>query len=290
MYLRAQVHGRRLCSGLTGVCLLLLFAISHAKAGPLPPSPPPPLAPFLLNGTLFFNLIPRVDFDLFGDYSLFQPEPGPFEGDSRMHFTAFGTPAPFLGALVDAGKFQFGRAVATLTYDLEILGPPGSVPILIDVSGRVTGHTSDVFGSATLLLQSNWRIEDLVLGPVFSDAIDSGVQHDDFARSFSHTVLVTVTANHIHRVTMFIDVEAGGGATGTNATALIDPVFSFAPGVDPAYSFQFSDGIGNSSIPAIPEPSSVVLLSTGAIATGLLCRASRKQRVARRKHENAPAA
>jgi hypothetical protein len=42
MYQRAQVHGRRLCSGLTGVCLLLLFAISHAKAGPLPLPPPPP--------------------------------------------------------------------------------------------------------------------------------------------------------------------------------------------------------------------------------------------------------
>ena len=37
MYQRAQVDGRRLCSGLISVCLLLLFAISHAKAGPLPP-------------------------------------------------------------------------------------------------------------------------------------------------------------------------------------------------------------------------------------------------------------
>jgi hypothetical protein len=127
-----------------------------------------------------------------------------------------------------------------------------------------------VFGSATLLLQAKWSFEDVVLGPVFSDAIDSGVQHDDFAQSFSHTVLVTVTANHIHRVTMFLDVQAAGGTTGTNATGLIDPVFSLAPGVDPAYSFHFSDGIGNSSIPAIPEPSSVVLLSAGAIAIGLL--------------------
>jgi hypothetical protein len=44
--------------------------------------------------------------------------------------------------------------------------------------------------------------------------------------------------------------------------------------VDPAYSFQFSDGIGNSSIQAVPEPSSIVLLSTGAIAIGLLRRRS----------------
>jgi hypothetical protein len=85
MYQRSQVHGRRLCSGLTGVCLLLLFAASHAKAGPLPPPPPPPLAPLLLNGTLLFNLIPRVDFVDFGNYSLFQPGPTPNE-DSIMLF------------------------------------------------------------------------------------------------------------------------------------------------------------------------------------------------------------
>ena len=277
MYQRARVHRRSLCSGLAGVCLLLLFAIGHAIAGPLPPSPPPQLAPSLLNGTLFFNLVPRVDFDLFGDYSLFQPEPGPLEGDSRMHVTALGTPAPFLGALIDAGKFQFGRAVATLTYEFEILGPPGPVPILIDVSGRVFAHVG-LDRSATALAQSNWSFEDVLLGAVSSDALDSGVQHDDFSQAFSHTVFVTVAASHIHRVTMSVDLQVGGGNFGANGTAFIDPVFSFAPGVDPAYSFQFSDGIGNSSIPAVPEPSSVVLLSTGAIAIGLLGKARRKQR------------
>ena len=34
---RAHVHGRSLCSCLTGVCLLLLFAVGRATAGPLPP-------------------------------------------------------------------------------------------------------------------------------------------------------------------------------------------------------------------------------------------------------------
>ena len=274
MYQRAQVHGRRLCSGLIGVCLLLLFAISHAKAGPLPPPPPPPLAPLLLNGTLFFNLIPRVDFDLFGNYFLFQPgQTANF--DSRMAFRAVGTPAPFLGGQISAAPFGFGRATATLTYELEILGPNGSVPVLIDVSGRVFAHLgADLSGTA--LAQSNWAFEDVSLGPVFSDALDSGVQHDDFSQSFSHTVFATVTANHIYGVTMFVDLEIGGGNGGANGTAIIDPVFSFAPGVDPAYSFQFSDGIGNSSLPAIPEPSSVVLLSAGAITIGLLRRARRR--------------
>jgi hypothetical protein len=274
MYQRAQVDGRRLCSGLIGVCLLLLFAISHAKAGPLPPPPPPPLAPLLLNGTLFFNLIPRVDFDLFGNYSLFQPgQTANF--DSLMAFRALGTPAPFLGGQISAAPFGFGRATATLTYELEILGPNGSVPVLIDVSGRVFAHLgADLSGTA--LAQSNWAFEDVSLGPVFSDALDSGVQHDDFSQSFSHTVFVTVTANHIYGVTMSVDLQIGGGNSGANGTAIIDPVFSFAPGVDPAYSFQFSDGIGNSLLPAIPEPSSVVLLSAGAITIGLLRRARRR--------------
>ena len=93
---RSQVHCRRHCSGLTGVCLILLFAISGAKAGPV--VPPVPMAPPLLTGTLFFNLVPRVDFVDFGNYFLFQPEPGPLEGDSRMSLTALGTPAPFLGS------------------------------------------------------------------------------------------------------------------------------------------------------------------------------------------------
>ena len=192
-----------------------------------------------------------------------------------MAFRALGTPAPFLGGQISAAPFGFGRATATLIYELEILGPNGSVPVLIDVSGRVFAHLgADLSGTA--LAQSNWAFEDVSLGPVFSDALDSGVQHDDFSQSFSHTVFVTVTANHIYGVTMSVDLEIGGGNAGANGTAIIDPVFSFAPGVDPAYSFQFSDGIGNSSLPAIPEPSSVVLLSAGAITIGLLRRARRR--------------
>src|SRR5262249_39039399 len=156
--------------------------------------------PYLVTGTLFFNLIPPVDFVDFGTYSLFQPEPGPFEGDSRMLFTAVGTPSPSLAGQISVGDFQFGRAFATLTYEMEVLGPPRVVPIVVDGSGAVFGHPGEVNGLAVLLLQSNWSFEDVVVGPVLSDAIDSGVQLDNFARSFSHTVLVTVTANHVHRV------------------------------------------------------------------------------------------
>ena len=150
------------------------------------------------------------------------------------------------------------------------------------MSGLVFGDVG-LDRSATALAQANWSFEDVVLGSVFSDALDSGVQHEDFSQTFSHTVFVTVTANHIHRVTMSVDLQVGGGNFGANGTALIDPVFSFAPGVDPSYSFHFSDGIGNSSISAVTEPHSVLLLSAGAIAIALWRRRSKRRRLATRE-------
>ena len=269
MYQRARVHGRRLFPGLTGVCLLLLFAVSHARAAPL--------VPYVLNGTLFFNLIPPVEFDIFGTYIVFQPGPTP-ASFSTMEFTALGTPSPFLGTRIDAIPSHFGRASAVLTYEMEILGPPGSVPIQIDVSSIVFGNLDPGDRLGALVLKSNWSLEDVVLGPVASDAIDSGVQHEFFSQSFSHAVPVTMLANHVHRVTMFVDVGVAGGEFGANAAAFIDPVFSFAPGVDPAYSFQFSDGIGNSTISTVPEPGSLLLLGAGTIAISLLRRRSRLRR------------
>jgi hypothetical protein len=82
---------------------------------------------------------------------------------------------------------------------------------------------------------------------------------------------------------MAVDLQVGGGNFGANGTALIDPVFSFASGVDPSYSFQFSDGLGNSSIPAVTEPDSLLLLSAGAVAIDLLRRRSRLRRFATRE-------
>jgi hypothetical protein len=98
MYQSAQVHSRKLCSGLSGVCLLLLFAISNAKASPL--------APPLLSGTLFFNLTPTVDFVDFGNYRLFQPGQTPSGADSIMEFRALGTPSPLLAGQVAASPFN----------------------------------------------------------------------------------------------------------------------------------------------------------------------------------------
>jgi len=70
-------------------------------------------------------------------------------------------------------------------------------------------------------------------GNLILSAVLGPLQHDDFSQNFSHTVFVKVTANHIRRVTMFGDLEAGGGNFGAFATASIDPVFSFFTGRGP---------------------------------------------------------
>ena len=87
-----------------------------------------------------------------------------------------------------------------------------------------------------------------------------------FNQNFGHTVNFTLSANQVYKVTMVADAFAAAGSSGTLAfaSAFIDPIFSFGPGVGPEYSFLLSDGIGNGA--PIPEPSAFVLLITGTLA------------------------
>ena len=93
----------------------------------------------------------------------------------------------------------------------------------------------------------------------------------DFNESFDRTVILTLATNHVYSVFMLADAGAAATLLGSHATAnaFVDPVFSLAPGVDPlAYSFDFSEGIGNSSL--VPEPGTLVLLIAGVLFLGLL--------------------
>jgi hypothetical protein len=252
------VDRRRPRPALTGVCTLLLLGFSQATAGTLDPAN--------VSGSIFFNISPpaRLDFNTFETFA--QTGPGGF-----VQFTASGIPGPFLSGEATISKDFTGRASGSLIYSIEILGPAGNVPVLIDVSGGASGSSTANDPFAAFALKSLWRLEDVNLGlqTVFSEGIDTGQLSGIFNESFSHTVDLTLTANHVYRVTMVADAFAAAGSSGTSAfaTAFIDPRFSFGSGVGREYSFLLSDGIGNSAL--VAEPSSFVLLIAGMLTLGL---------------------
>jgi hypothetical protein len=227
-------------------------------------------------GGVFFNLSPpappAINLTDFGSAALSDPSFG------ALSLTAAGTPAPVITAVAELGPSSigviFGRSTAVVTYALEILGPAGTVPVLIDVAGA--GVASAGTG-ASFVVQSSW---DLLDGDasLAGDHIASGQLSGTFAQSFDHTVALTLATNHTYTVFMLTDAEAAATAVGSHsqANAFIDPQFAFGLGVDAhLYAFNFSDGIGNVS--AVPEPAPLALLLAGLAAIAGFTRARRRR-------------
>jgi hypothetical protein len=245
-------------SVLTVAALLLVPA---AEASQLPA--------YHVLGDALFNLSPpdRLFLNDFGTVSLADARFG------SVSATALGTPSPSIVASADLGPSSigniFGRADGVLTYFLEIIGPSGLVPVLIDVAGGVSASSTP---GATFVVESRWDLLDPASVSVAGDDIRSGQLSGSFSQNFSRTVSLTLSANQVYSVFMLADAEAAPTLVGSRATAdaFIDPIFSFGPEVDPlSYSFQFSDGIGN-AIATVPEPRTLALVSAGLFLLGLL--------------------
>jgi hypothetical protein len=233
---------------------LMLVAASAVQADTL--------APATVNGSVSFNFTPpaALPFTSFGNFSLSGP-------GGLVRASALATPSPlmFSEVTVVPGLFT-GRASGEVVYQVQIIGPAGLVPVSVAVAGGGTGssNTTDLFSG--FAVKAQWRLDDVTLGvvSVFSEGIDSGQLQGTFGQSFNHDVALTLTANHIYRVSLLTDAFASAVSGPTAfASAFIDPVFSFAAGAGTGYAFQFSDGIGNSPV---PEPSVLALLSAGLIA------------------------
>ena len=250
------------------------MAISHAKADPLLP-PVAPLHKFVFGqAPTLLQSATGLNFDDFGKHSL--EESFPPTGAIGVSFSTFGKPLPYVFAQGGASApHRSGRTFGTLIFEFEVVGPDGDDdPVLVVV--HAFGHA---FATATeegvADVHATWKLTDASLNfaPVFEEGVHAN--QNSVEDSFNHQVVLELSANHVFRVTLFADVFFNSGKFGASGQAFMDPVFSFAPGVGPEYSFRFADGIGNS---AVPEPGSVLLLSTGATAIGLLRRRSRLRR------------
>ena len=235
------------------VVLTLLFS-GPAAAIPIDP-------PHLMVDVLFNRSTPdRISTNRFGTTSLGVP------GLGVASVTASGTPSPSLVADADSGPNSeipalFGRGSGSLTYGVEIGGPAGAVPVLIDVAGSASASSSS---GASFAVESSWAFRD-VGSLLAGDEIRSGQLSGSFNQNFGRTVSLTLAVNHVYTVDMLADAAAAATLEGSSAIAhaVVDPVFSFGPGIDPLlYSFHLSDGIGNAGPTTVPEPGTAALVSS----------------------------
>jgi len=244
----------------------LLGSTSHeAAAVIIPPDLIP--TPATVSADLLFNFTPPdpIHVRTFGRHDLSGPG-GRLLEDSALF------PSPFLFASVPSIEDRFfGRVSAVFDYEVVILGPPGSVLVQVDASGRVqAGAQPDTGGFA---LMAMWSITNASNGiTVFSEGIQTPELSGSFGDSFDHTDSLVLTANQRYRVRLVADAAIANGfsngAVGF-AFALIDPVFSFGEGVGPEYSFVFSEGVGNVRSSSVPKPSTFALILVGLLTLGL---------------------
>ena len=179
--------------------VLLQFSFHVAEAAPLPA--------YSVIGDLLFNLSPpnRLFPNDFGSFALTDPRFG------SVSVNSVGTPAPFVAVSANIGPNTipsiFGRGSEIVEYALEIIGPTSFVPVRIDVAGAASGFATS---GASFAVESRW---DLLDGgsPLVGDDIRSGQLTGSFDESFSRSVDILLTANHVYSVFMLAD--AAGAAT-----------------------------------------------------------------------------
>jgi len=253
----------------------LLGSASHWVAAAVVPQELVP-TPASISADLLFNFTPpdRIHVRTFGFHDLSGP-------GGRLILDSALFPSPFVFASVpDIRDNFFGRVSAVLDYEVVIIGPSSSVPVLVAASGRAqAGALAPPLGTGGFALTASWSIEDASSGViVFFEGIQTPQLSGSFSDSFDHTVSLNLTANQKYRVRMVADAAIANGITNGgigSAFARIDPVFSFAPGVGPEYSFVFSEGVGNSPV---PEPSIFALMAAGLLAVSVF-----RQRVCQRQ-------
>src|SRR5690349_18089625 len=178
-------------------CLHRLLAVAVVLAG-CSVAEATPLSPYSLIGDLAFNQSPpnRIFPNAFGSFFLTDAALG------SLSLIAAGEPVPSLRATANIGPdllpSVFGRSSGLLNYAVEIVGPAGVVPVLVDVTGAASGLAG---AGASFAVQSRWDLFDGGTS-LAGDNIQSGQLTGDFNQSFRRTVSLTLMANQTYTVFM----------------------------------------------------------------------------------------
>ena len=264
---QTRAGARRRSMRVLALGTVLLGSTSHeAAAVIIPPDLIP--TPAAVSADLFFNFSPPdpIHVRTFGRHDLSGPG-GRLLEDSALF------PSPFLFASVPSIEdLFFGRVAAVFDYEVVILGPPGSLLVLVDAAARVQAGAQP--GTGGFALTAMWSITNASSGiTVFSEGIQTPELSGSFGDSFDHTDSLVLTSNQRYKVRLVADAGIANGFTNGAvgfAFALIDPVFSFGADVGPEYSFVFSEGVGNVRTSSVPKPGTFTLILVGLLAVGLI--------------------
>jgi hypothetical protein len=171
-----------------------------------------------------------------------------------------------------------GVARASVTYSVMAVGPPGTVPVDVFASGRVTTPNNNPDEIARFDIRSS------IPNSLSLVSAEAGAGQSPASFNVSMSVAgknaLNVTAGDILTVTMF--VLASAAVSGVDSTcgfclildygsAEVDPIIQIDPSSPNAskYSLLFSPGIGTGPV-VTPLPAALPLFATGLGALGLL--------------------
>jgi hypothetical protein len=151
---------------------------------------------------------------------------------------------------------EHALAQANLIYYFTIVGTAGPVPILVNVTGSVTGPGTSA--------QAQFQVDSLTPNDTlhFGAGAFSGAN-----QSFTINQTYEFQANRIYRVYM---LAAGVAQFGHSFSAMVDDTtFTLDPSVLDRYSLVFSEGIQN-NVGAVPEPSTWAMMLLGFSGVGFI--------------------
>ena len=213
-----------------------------------------------------FPLSPTPTTDAPGTYTAGGSDTG---GSITTTLTGSGFPGPFVSASASGVGDGFGvlrECRIDLTYYVEIVGPPGLVTVGVEATGRATGSAENP------LLYSGTGFAAVQVNGYAGSMVTDFATADNSSDSFNLSTTIQESANSEFEVILNSAANVTTSVGAASGSGFADPYF-FIPITDPNasdYTILTSDGIGNSPVPEVPEPSTwaMMLLGLAGIAFG----------------------